>query len=88
MIHTYIHSDSLNQYYMLIFDVFIFLFSISFVCHTWNMTQLQILTLLFKNNNILGNKKIRVGPKIRVGRIIGNETYFFLGFNKEYDVHY
>ena len=35
--------------------------------------------LAFKNRYILGNKKIRVGEKIRVGRVIGNKHIFSLG---------
>ena len=46
------------------FGIFFFLFSISFVCHAWNMKHLQIFDMLFKNNNILGNKKVRVRAKI------------------------
>ena len=42
---------------MQIFDAFFFLFSISFVCHAWNMKELQIFTLLWKKTNsfISGN---------------------------------
>ena len=67
---------------MLIFDVFFLLFSNCFACHAWNITQLQILTLPFKNN-ILGNKKIKVcGKKTRVGRVIGDE-HLFLGLEEK-----
>ena len=58
------------------FYVFFFLFSISFGCHTWNMKQLQTFTLLFKKYIFWAIKRIGYGPKIRVGRVIGNEHFF------------
>ena len=46
-----------------IFMFFSFFLSISFVWCARNMKQLQIFTFLFKRDNILSNKKIRVGAK-------------------------
>ena len=70
---------------MLIFDVFFFLFSISFVCHAWTMKQLQIFNLLFRKNHILAIKRLGWGQKIRVGRVIGNKP-IFLGLRDWNDI--
>ena len=40
---------------------------------------ITIYYLAFYKKNILGNKKIGVGAKIRFGRVIGNKHLFLLG---------
>ena len=43
------------------------------------MKQLQTFTLLLKRYIFWAIKRLGYGPKIRVGRVIGNEHLFFLG---------